>query len=121
MIRKRLAAKTARAGTAVLFAHWKDIKCPIEAYKLVQSFVVDASQQALKYTDASEHVHSYTAKRSGCEAPEISNAALKRQKTEVAAAENDLSGTWSCGACAYVNDKPLAPVCAVCGSNRAGT
>ncbi len=141
---KRHGAKTARAGTAVLFDHWRVIKCPITAYKLVQSFVVDASRKVLTYTDASEHVRSTTAKRSGCEAPETSDAGSKRQKTdtdvimidddpesdsekrqktdtEVAAAWNDPSGTWSCGACTYVNDKLLAPACAICGSIRAGT
>lgn len=159
MIHKRLAAKTARASTAVLFNNWRAIACPIEAYKLVQKFVVAASRYVLNYTDASAHVRSDSAKRS--ETPEISDAGSKRQKTvaeivmidddpaldsekrqktvtdvimidddppasdsdqtEVAAAWNDLSRTWSCGACTFVNDKPLAPVCAICGSNRAGT
>ncbi len=137
---KRHAAKTARAGTAVLFDHWRVIKCPITAYKLVQSFVVDATRKVLTYTDTSEHVRSHTAKRSGYEAPETSDAGSKRQKTvtdvtmidddpesdsktdtEVAAAWNDPSRTWICGACTFVNDKLLAPVCAICGSIRAGT
>ena len=138
MIHKRLAAKTARASTAVLLDNWRAIACPIEAYKLVQKFVVAASRYVLNYTDASAHARSHSAKRS--ETPETSDAGSKRQKTdtdvimidddpesdsktdtEVAAAWNDPSGTWSCGACTYVNDKALAPVCAICGSIRAGT
>ena len=52
---------------------------------------------------------------------DISDSGAARHEMPPAAAGNDLSRTWSCGACTFVNDKPLAPVCAVCGSNRAGT
>jgi hypothetical protein len=56
--RKHGTEKTAFAGTARLFGSWSEIVCPSEAYKLVQSFVVDLWRFANAGTEAAQPVRN---------------------------------------------------------------
>jgi hypothetical protein len=79
--RKRGTRRTAFAGTARLFGSWSEIACPREAYKLVQSFVVDLWRFANAGTDVSVPVHDPVVSQ-----PVVSEIKRSKPKAESSAA-----------------------------------
>jgi hypothetical protein len=88
LLARKIGEETvARASTTRLFEDWAALACPIDAYQLLQEFVVVFARDWLKGTGDSKHAGNRPKR--GCEAAESSAAAEKRAKPEIVCISSD--------------------------------